>query len=423
MIIEQMKSDADNSYYSNSNNNNNNNNNLEDLFVIIINFVTPFYIVLSIIALASRKISFLATISSHGKTITRATTSITTLNNFYIQQYFWVPKRYFLHFYIVGITCLILYLLLPFFKVSSILSSILSSVLSSYDNNNNNDSDNDDVAEAAAAAAVVVVLSVVEATLALHLIRRIYECLKVHNMFEQQQKQKETSKMHIAGYLLGIIHYIILPFALVGRSSSSLTTAANYEEYSTTTTAADNNNHNIHIDNNIIFVLSSTSVRQSILVLFNLWFQYEQYQHHYILAQLRRQGKGHGQQSSSSISSSISSSYYYSLPPPKRWFKFVLCPHYLAEILIYLTWALMIQQQQQQQQQQRNYHQLVDNDDVGSDTNNNNNKLLLLLLLDIGKHQRHWFLFLWVATNLTVSTWNNYDWYNNNKKKKKKKKL
>ena len=39
----------------------------------------------------------------------------------------------------------------------------------------------------------------------------------------------------------------------------------------------------------------------------------------------------------------------------------------------------------------------------------NNNKYQPLI--DMGVRYRHWFLVVWVAVNLTVSSVNNYEWY------------
>jgi 3-oxo-5-alpha-steroid 4-dehydrogenase 3 len=61
--------------------------------------------------------------------------------------------------------------------------------------------------------------------------------------------------------------------------------------------------------------------------------------------------------------------------PSKGWFHFVSCPHYLAEILIYLSFAPVLYSS-------KNY----------------------------GSHKAA-ALVLWVATNLTVSAIKSHDWY------------
>jgi 3-oxo-5-alpha-steroid 4-dehydrogenase 3 len=208
-------------------------------------------------------------------------------------QWLWISKQRFLHFYLIGL-----------------LSLCIHFGLYSYPRTP----------------------SFPEITLAFHLARRSYECLFVH-------RYNETSKMHFLGYLLGISHYLVLPYVFVGRVSN----------YSSVFTCG--------------------------LGVMNLLFQYEQYQHHKILAQMR---------SSKAIASS------YTLPPARRWFRLILCPHYLAEILLYFTWAIIIQQQ---------------NEEVEIKITR------VKRIISLGVKYRHWFLFVWVLTNLTVSSFNNYEWY------------
>jgi 3-oxo-5-alpha-steroid 4-dehydrogenase 3 len=246
---------------------------------IFISILAPIYIMLSLTAIVSRFIPLLKSLSEHGKTLKIKSSQI---------QFLWISKRNFRHFYFVGL-----------FSLTTLFG------LYSYPR----------------------YPSCAETTVAAHLLRRTYECIYVHHY-------GPTSKMHIAGWLLGMGHYLILPFVFVGRHSTRR--------------------------------ISLISVS---IVIANTWFQYEQYQHHLLLAGLRRRKGGPS----------------HPLPPPIRWFRSILCPHYLAEILLYFTWALMLHEQD-----------LV----VGSKS-----------MIDIGIHYRHWFLFLWVATNLTVSSLNNYEWY------------
>jgi hypothetical protein len=99
--------------------------------------------------------------------------------------------------------------------------------------------------------------------------------------------------MHIAGYLLGLLHYLLVPFCFLDCT-----------------------------DNNKATRQQSTSTHY-FFIGFCLWAQYQQYRHHVLLAQLRRQQR---QQQSSQY-----------ILPTGAWFHVVSCPHYLAEILIYAS--------------------------------------------------------------------------------------
>lgn len=175
--------------------------------------------------------------------------------------------------------------------------------------------------------------------LLLHLLRRLYECHYVHQF-------RPTSHMHLEGYLLGVGHYAILPLVFIMRPSADGT-------YLTFPSAA--------------------------FCSFNLWMQYEQFVHHHILARIR----GHSNKRPT-----------YVLPPRERWFQSVLCPHYLAEILIYISWAFLLSSQ--------GTDPAVSFGKASSTWN---------AILKIGFEYRHWFLFVWVAINLTVSALRNRDWY------------
>jgi hypothetical protein len=256
--------------------------------IFLTDLLAPIYCLLSLAAIASRYVPTLAIFASHGKTWKRSS------------HWCWISKRCFVHFYCTGVTSLV-FLAGWYNPQPPSLPLFL---------------------------------------LFCHLLRRIYECQYVH-------QSRPTSKMHLAGYGLGMGHYLILPLVFVGRPAGDV---------------------------------SSLSLLMGAA---NLWMQYEQYQHHLILAQAR-----------------TVNGPSYSLPPHRRWFRFVLCPHYLAEILIYFTWALLLKQQQQQQQ--------------GTAIVSDMSRPATSIWEDLLKYAaiyRHWFLFLWTVTNLTISSRNNYVWY------------
>lgn len=190
-------------------------------------------------------------------------------------------------------------------------------------------------------AGEVPFLSTSQWLLFIHLCRRTYECWYVHRFLSQ-------SKMHFLGYLLGIGHYTILPLVFVGRTSQSVPLT-------------------IH----------------ALCCAVNLWLQYEQYMHHKILAALRP--FDHQQHSEA-----------YRIPPRHRWFQWSLSPHYLAEILLYASWAVMLSFQPARP---------LDWSWSGAFS------APLMRRIDLFARQRQWFLFFWVMTNLSVSALNNRDWY------------
>lgn len=227
----------------------------------------PIYLALSLTAMVSRTAPLLKKLSEHGKTMT---------SQYDRNKFPWIPKRSFRHFYTTGVIWMILVIAL--FGDCSPAS--------------------------------------VKTTMMIHLLRRLYECTYVH-------KFTPSSKMHFASWLLGIGHYLLLPFNFVGNGNATKP------------------------------ILSGLSV------VANLWLQYEQYRHHVLLSKLRNFDRMASR-----------------MVPQKGWFRLVLCPHYLAEVSIYFTWALMMP-----------IHEIHDSN-FGC-----------------------WFLFLWVGTNLTISSLNNYDWY------------
>jgi hypothetical protein len=247
----------------------------------ILRWLAPFYVLLSLIAISSRLVPLLGALASHGKTRTTAVVDL------------WISKRCFVHFYLVGLVSMV---------------------------------------------TVLPELSLAQGLLSLHLLRRTYECLFVHQWTAK-------SKMHVAGYLLGAGHYLVLPLVFLDATESSRT-------WWTSTGA-----------------------------LFNLWAQYQQFRHHSLLADLRR------------FPSTKKEGNTYHLPT-SGWFRRITCPHYLAEILIYLSFGVVL---------------WGDAEESDLDPPPSNNMLERYLIF--GQRHCHWFLLMWVTTNLTVSALNNYDWY------------
>ena len=138
--------------------------------------------------------------------------------------------------------------------------------------------------------------------LLIHLFRRYCECKWV------QKSTSSTSYMHLAGYLLGILHYICLPFILIPHHSSLICT-----------------NDDEHEDNNGAksFDIQQFTLLEIFSIVGCLYFQYQQYRHHVLLANLRSKTKK-------------SETKSYSIPVG-GWFEYISCPHYFSEIMIYVT--------------------------------------------------------------------------------------
>mmetsp|Transcript_27981 Transcript_27981/g.56165 ORF Transcript_27981/g.56165 Transcript_27981/m.56165 type:complete len:337 (+) Transcript_27981:26-1036(+) len=176
--------------------------------------------------------------------------------------------------------------------------------------------------------------------LLIHLVRRFYECMWV-------QKSVSTSRMHIAGYLLGVIHYLCLPFVFIPINQE-------------------------------LEQKSSSIVESFIVSMGCLYFQYQQHLHHVILGNLRP----------NKTTSSTGEINSYRIPKG-GWFDFVSCPHYLAEIMIYFMLAVLIQIQTDTA--------MVQDEESG-------------ILYQIHA-QKHFIVLIWVSTNLSISAEKTHAWY------------
>jgi len=183
--------------------------------------------------------------------------------------------------------------------------------------------------------------------LCIHLARRYVECRCVH---------KWHGTMHLAGYALGLLHYFLLPFMFKS-----------------------------HYDIRLSWPGCIVGVS------LNVYAQYNQYLHHFILGNYR------------SLSHREKGQRYFI--PFGHWFDYVSCPHYLAEILIYASFAILL-------------HPSVHDDDndadgvgvvvVVCDANRWSAEICSLIL-----PWRHVVLLLWVAINLAVSARSSHGWYQN----------
>ena len=277
--------------------------------------LVPIYVALTAAALASVGNEWLAALAAHGKTRTNiqrddkypAKSSSCALLFFRFIDSLVVPKRFFLHFYVVGWMAL---------------------------------------ATCIGLSETHVYPTLVISLLAIHLTRRLLECLYVHAWRAQ-------SRMHLAGYGLGLLHYVLLSLVFVDVGSCRKEDIGNRHHHQEMTTA---------IPPHLVAVAA---------VILNLWAQYQQHRHHVLLASLRP----------ALLTATSTSSASYSGPPRQAWFQWVACPHYLAEILVYMS------------------------------------------LVVLQPSTRSVALLLWVAVNLTVSARSSHAWYLQHVKGYKERKL
>jgi len=186
--------------------------------------------------------------------------------------------------------------------------------------------------------------------LLVHVGRRWYECSFVHVW-------RDGSKMHVAGYVVGIVHYLLLPYAFFDLGSCRRNDA------------------------------NTNSIGQVVCVVLFLFGQYQQYRHHNILGRIRSRAIGGSCQEKVSHQHAI---------PRTGWFEYVSCPHYLAEILIYFALVLYAKQS------------------LGSYSPFNNQLFSEMKWFDFAHsftQVKEEILFLWVVVNLSISSSNSHYWY------------
>lgn len=295
----------------------------------------PAYLLLTAVVLASIVSPVLRDLSSHGKirsgvTPTRSTsnkaqhvgcsappTFIHRLCRFVTtSEIFLVEKRLFLHFYIAGI----------FFAAALWIRG-----------------------QSGTSGDHVLGLNDVPALLfVVHLCRRAYECVYVHAW--------GNGKMHVGGYVLGVLHYAFVPFVVIASEWCC--------------------------DDDFARNPAPSATQMALGSLLCCYGQAQQYIHHKILSDLRK-------------GDTVSFRAQYSIPRG-RWFNTVSSPHYLAEILIYVAFAIMLHP----------LHTKLTLCDTLFHPNSHPTSYAFGL-----QRYKHLILCLWVATNLTVSARSSHSWY------------
>eukprot|EP00048_Salpingoeca_helianthica_P010874 m.155641 g.155641 ORF g.155641 m.155641 type:complete len:294 (+) comp15146_c8_seq1:1469-2350(+) len=193
-----------------------------------------------------------------------------------------VPKRWFWHFYFVGsLVCLFQlasFSLLPAGGAFQNLFDLLAHVLPVS-------------APTACSPQSSTLHFLALALLQTQLARRLIECLLL--------MRASPATMHFGHYVVGLAFYLAFALSLFSDCQP---------------------------DVRVITMSDIGSVHVALVVTLFLYASYHQFLCHHILASLRSNDKS-------------SSSYGI---PRGDWFQWVCCPHYLAEILIYLSFALLL---------------------------------------------------------------------------------
>ncbi|XP_013792664.1 polyprenol reductase-like [Limulus polyphemus] len=233
-----------------------------------------------------------------------------------------LPKSWFVHFYIFAsiLYSFVTWMICSVYFQKKQVPSFVLDLLHIFAGPN----------QRASASPEAVVL--VESLLLLHIYQRLYECVNV-NVFS-------AGKINILHYCVGHGFYVGVALTILEEAPGfSLNETRELTHYS----------------------WSSVKWYQAFGVLLGLWGIYLQHSSHVILASLRKNSKG-------------SVVTYHHQLPSGGWFDWVSCPHYFAEIVIYMAMNLILG----------------------------------------GHHGNWWLVCLWVICNQVLAAIMSHHWYKSN---------
>lgn len=341
---------------------------IETALCVLDALAVPGYGSMTAVCCLATVVPALKEMASHGKTRQETTTTIRTTTTTQPAtarrggfRSLMVPKKLFRHFYVWGLVFLTLTL-----------------VVARRRNQRQQQQQQDLPSTSTSLPSCWLPSPTATLLLYLHLARRLYECCHVHQW-------RRGSEMHALGYLVGALHYVWLPLVFVrcadcGRRMldalddgsddlSSIINALLHAQYDNLGAEITSRHEQTSTSTDDAGFSTITWLTYRLSILLCLSGQYQQHRHHVLLAKLRRV-KPKDDDDSKSTSSK------YSLPTG-GWFRYVFCPHYLAEILIYISFALLL------------WHESVPG-------------------------HRHWVVLAWVASNLTLGARINLHWYRKN---------
>jgi 3-oxo-5-alpha-steroid 4-dehydrogenase len=256
-----------------------------------------------------------------------------------------------------------------------------------------------------------IIISIIFYLYGIQVFRRLYESFFVH-------RSNACSKMHGIAVFLGCIYYICVPTTLLGRYDilvfdccSSLSTVRPINE--------DNSGiENLTTTSSSPFVTANFIITIMIAIGFNLTAQYQQYRHHLILAKLRNNAKSDEPDSSYKI-------------PYGGYFEYVCCPHYFFEIIIYLSFGILLQLLQNYDKQYSdfdyNYNIVSDimsfsttpigttEDDynkIGANTTTTSTSVIIYMYAALYRYRFSWVVSF-VCINLLYEARQQHVWYSN----------
>jgi len=223
----------------------------------------------------------------------------------------------------------------------------------------------------------------------IHLCRRLYECNFVHNW-------SSNGMMHIAGYIVGVLHYLLLPLIFLSFHDSN--------EKRSKHNCIDNDSCKDWLDINSrrgVIILTSC-------IILNLYAQMEQYFHHVILATSMKRKQHQNRKEYNDKNTNQKSRY---IIPKGRWFAFISCPHYFFEIVIYISFTIIMSIEDRVSDTSTVYIDMKGNTTLIQSVWGEFANVFINQCSWMIQSNRHFVLVLWVFTNLAISAGNNHKWY------------
>lgn len=239
------------------------------------------WVMFTLCSLATTFIPFLKKIASHGKCNKREADgpdSTDVTLANYIHEKMFIPKKMFAHLYVIGASC----------ALWNVISEIAQQNFT---------------ANAGVLECITHILHsrllLVLLLWTLHVLRRLFESLLITRYGD--------SRMHVAGFVAGLVHYVAVPLC--------------FREGNDAGSESDS-------DRDIFCLSFQDIILMGVPCLIFLFANYIQSETHFILFRMKAE----------QLATSCSE---YKLPT-RSWFKLMCVPHYTAEVIIYLSLALLM---------------------------------------------------------------------------------